>query len=335
MARARSRNPRMRRPLYHAGVCAVTALALVLVGGASAHAEPSVAEIEKQINTAWAEAEPLIEHYNHIHEQFKTNQAKQAALEKQLAPLRRQVELAQARVGVMAAQVYKGTQANALNAMITSGSPDEFIDQLSFVDLLARDQQRQLSGVTTTMAKYQKQKQPIDELVAKLFAQDQELAAKKKQIETRLTQLQTLRTKAYGTTNTLGTLRPWTCPASYLPTAGYKAAQFACSQIGDPYVWAAEGPNSYDCSGLTLASWKKQGVYLPHNAAQQRKSMPYVKTKAELQIGDLVFYFSNLRHVAIYVGNGKVVHAPTFGDKVRMAEMGAVGTIHSYGRPNG
>jgi peptidoglycan DL-endopeptidase CwlO len=334
VARARSRIPRMRRPLYHAVVGAATVMALVLVGGAQAHAEPSVAEIEKQINDLWAEAEPAIEQYNHIHSQFKTNRAKQVALEKQIAPLRRQVELAQARVGVMAAQVYKGTQANALNAMITSGSPEDFIDQLSVLDQLARDQQRQLSGVTTTMTKYQKQKQPIDELVAKLAAQDAELALKKKQIETRLTQLQALRIKAYGSTSTLGALRPWPCPSSYLPTAGYKAAKHACSQIGDPYVWAAEGPNSYDCSGLTLAAWKTQGVYLPHNAAQQRKSMPYV-TKANLQIGDLVFYYSNLRHVGIYVGNGKVVHAPTFGDKVRMADMNAAGSIHSYGRPSG
>ena len=334
MARAGVRIPRMRRPLYHAAVGALTVMALVLVGGAQAHAEPTVAEIEKEINTLWAEAEPAIEQYNHIHEQYKTNKAKQVALEKQIAPLRRQVELAQARVGVMAAQVYKGSQANAMNALVSTGDPGQFIDQLSVLDQLARDQQRQLSGVTTTMAKYQKQKAPIDGLVTKLAAQDAELAGKKKQIEIRLNQLQTLRTKAYGTTGGTGSYRPWPCPSSYLPTAGYKAAKYACSQTGDPYVWAAEGPNSYDCSGLTLASWKQQGVYLPHNAAQQRKSMPYV-TRANLQIGDLVFYYGNLRHVGIFVGNNKVVHAPTFGDHVRMADMDAAGPIHSFGRPSG
>ena len=68
--------------------------------------------------------------------------------------------------------------------------------------------------------------------------------------------------------------------------------------------------------------------------AAQRSSMPYVK-RADLEIGDLVFYYSDLRHVAIYVGNGKVMHAPTAGDVVRMAEMDAVGPIHSFGRPNG
>jgi cell wall-associated NlpC family hydrolase len=218
--------------------------------------------------------------------------------------------------------------------MLVSGSPEMLADQLSILDQLARAQQRQLSGVSELKAKYDNQRAPIDALVSKLATQDKELAAKKKKIESQLTKLQELRRQAYGSSGGTGNLRPWTCPSEYLPTAGYKAAKFACNQAGDPYVWAAEGPNSYDCSGLTLVAWRQVGVSMPHNAAAQRSSMPYV-TRANLQIGDLVFYYGDLRHVAIYVGNGKVMHAPTFGDVVRMAEMNAVGSIHSYGRPNG
>ena len=106
----------------------------------------------------------------------------------------------------------------------------------------------------------------------------------------------------------------------------------ACKQAGVPYVWAAAGPKGYDCSGLTLAVWKQVGVYLPHNAAAQRRSMPYV-SRANLQIGDLVFFYSDLHHVAIYVGNGKIMTAPTFGDFVRMKSLDQAGPVHSYGRP--
>ena len=121
------------------------------------------------------------------------------------------------------------------------------------------------------------------------------------------------------------------CPAEYLPTKGYQAALFACNETGKPYVWAASGPNAYDCSGLTLAAWRKVGVYLPHNAAAQRRSMKPI-SRADLQIGDLVFYFRDLHHVAIYIGNGMVVHAPHAGDRVRMAPIDK-NPVHSYGRP--
>jgi cell wall-associated NlpC family hydrolase len=94
---------------------------------------------------------------------------------------------------------------------------------------------------------------------------------------------------------------------------------------------AAAGPDGFDCSGLTLAGWAQVGVYLPHNAAAQRRSMPYV-SRQDLQLGDLVFYYEDLHHVAIYVGDGKVMSAPTFGDFVRMVNMDS-SPIHSFGRP--
>lgn len=324
---------RVHRPLRAVFVSAVVTLALLLTPRV-AKADPSVADIEKEIAAIWDNAEPLIEKYNEIHEQYKKNQAKQAALQKQIEPLQRQVELGQVRVGVLAAQAYKGGQADAFNAILGSGSPDTLADQLTLLDQLARDQQRQISGVAEMKAQFDEQKRPIDEIVAQLALQDAELTAQKKVIEDQLRKLQALRLKAYGTSGTTGSYRPWPCPSEYLPTAGYKAAAFACSQAGKPYVWAADGPDSYDCSGLTLASWAKVGVYLPHNAAAQRRSMPYV-SRANLQIGDLVFYYSDLHHVAIYVGNGKIMTAPTFGDHVRMREMDTAGPIHSFGRPNG
>jgi peptidoglycan DL-endopeptidase CwlO len=335
--RAQSRPTHHRRRSRSRAVLVgvVTSFALVLMSGAQARAAiPSPAQVEKEIAKIWAEAEPEIEKYNQIHEDYKKNKAKQTALLKKIDPLQRQLDLSQIRIGAIAARVYKGGQADAFNAVLTSGSPEVLADQLSILDQLARAQQKQLSGVTELKAKYDTQRAPIDALVAKLSAQDKELSAKKTKIEKQLAKLQDLRRQAYGSGGGQGALRPWTCPAEYLPTAGYKAAKYACNQAGDPYVWAAEGPGSFDCSGLTLASWQQVGVSMPHNAAQQRASMPYV-TRANLEIGDLVFYYSDIRHVAIYVGNGKVMHAPTAGDVVRMAEMDGVGPIHSFGRPNG
>jgi cell wall-associated NlpC family hydrolase len=319
---------------YRRGVLAVLTgclLSVVLPAG-NARAEPTVAEIEAQIQKIWNEAEPLIEKYNSVHEQYQKNKAHQDQLQKQIEPLQRQVDLGRLRVGAMAAAVYKGDRMDAFDAVLTSGSPRQLADQLIFLDVLARDQDRQLADVSQSKAELDSQKAPIDVLVAELAKQDAELTQQRAAIEAKLAELQKLRTQAYGSSGGgTGSYRPWPCPSEYLPTNGYKAAAFACKQAGIPYVWAAAGPNGYDCSGLTLAAWKQVGVYLPHNAAAQRRSMPYV-SRANLQLGDLVFFYSDLHHVAIYVGGGKVMSAPTFGDHVRMVSMDAM-PIHSIGRP--
>jgi peptidoglycan DL-endopeptidase CwlO len=310
---------------------------LLTVGGAQAWASPtpSVAQIEAQIAALWHKVEPQVEKYNLVHEQYLKNKAKQAALQKQIEPLQNAVLLGQLRAGYIAAEVYKGGSANELNVILGASDPQNLVDQLNMIDVLARDQQRQLQGVADLKARYDARKAPIDKIVATLAAQDKLLAAQKKAIDAQMSQLQALRNKAYGTTSTLGTYRPWPCPATYEPTAGYKAAAFACSQVGPahPYLWGAAGPKYYDCSGLTMVAWSKVGVYLPHNADAQYHSMVHV-SRTYLRNGDLVFY-NGLSHVAIYVGGGHVVQAPAPGDVVRMSLITDPGSIYGYGRPNG
>jgi hypothetical protein len=314
-------------------IASVVAMLLVLVLPANAaHAGPTVQQIEAQIAQVWSQAEPMIEQYNSIHDQYVKNQAQQAALEKKLEPLQIQVELGQVRVGYIAAQAYRGGGADTFNALISAGSPGAFADQLTFLNVMAREQQEQVSGVSAIMAQYNAQKAPIDALVAQLAQQDAQLSAEKAQIEKKINDLEALRLQAYGTTGGTGSYRPWPCPSEYAPTNGYKAALFACQQAGKPYVWATAGPNTYDCSGLTEASWATVGVYMPHNALAQRQSIPVV-SKADLQVGDLVFYYSDTRHVAIYEGNDKVMQAPAPGEDVQMSVMEDVGPILAYGRP--
>jgi peptidoglycan DL-endopeptidase CwlO len=324
---------RVNRSLRAVLATALAAVLLASVAASPARADPTTpAQIEKEIASVWAKAEPLIEEYNGVHEQYKKNKAKQAELQMRLEPLQRQLDLAQLRIGAIAAQVYKGGQADAFNAVLSSGSPDMLADRLSYLDVMAREQQRQLTGVTTLKSEVDAQKAPIDRLVATLAQQDADLAKKRKDIEAKITQLQRLRRQAYGTTGAVGAVRPWPCPATYEPTRGYKVASFACKQAGKPYQWAADGPGSYDCSGLTSAAWKQVGVYLPHQSRAQRASIPYV-SRSNLKLGDLIFGGSPIHHVAIYVGDGKVMHAPTFGDVVRMTTLDNIGSIHSYGRP--
>ncbi|MGH3367492.1 MAG: NlpC/P60 family protein [Nocardioidaceae bacterium] len=119
-------------------------------------------------------------------------------------------------------------------------------------------------------------------------------------------------------------------------TAAAAAVRFALAQIGDPYVWAAAGPDSWDCSGLTMAAWSAAGRTLPHySAAQYLQTTPI--TESDLRPGDLVFWAESsgpmaIFHVALYIGNEQVVHAPRPGTSVRIEGMRSWDEPDYFGR---
>lgn len=107
------------------------------------------------------------------------------------------------------------------------------------------------------------------------------------------------------------------------PTAaGERAVRFAVDQIGKPYVWGAEGPSSYDCSGLTSQAWAAAGRQIPRTSQDQWHTLPRIPI-GELRPGDLVLYFADATHVGVYLGDGKVVHAPRPGATVKVSPLTA------------
>jgi cell wall-associated NlpC family hydrolase len=96
--------------------------------------------------------------------------------------------------------------------------------------------------------------------------------------------------------------------------------QAALSRIGDPYVWGAAGPSAFDCSGLVMWSFRQAGMSLPHSS-QALATGGQPVSRDQIQPGDLVTYYSDASHVAIYIGDGMMVHASTFGTPVRVAPV--------------
>jgi cell wall-associated NlpC family hydrolase len=299
----------------------LTVLAIVfavLAPSTLAYAEPDPAAVEAQIDKAWNDLEPTIEQYNKVHGELQANQAKAADLQQKLQPLQLQVDMAMANVGGIAAGAYKGGRASTLNAVLASASPTTLADQLTMLNVIARSQRAQISTVATARDKYAADKKPLDALVAQQARQDADLGAKKTTIEAQLADLQKLRqqTSSVAATN----FKPVACPVDYTPGPGGIAAKKACSLIGKPYIWAAAGPDGYDCSGLTMAAWAAAGVSLRHYTNWQWSDAKPV-SRADLRPGDLVFFFSSLHHMGMYVGGGWMVHAPQTGDHVRMAKI--------------
>jgi cell wall-associated NlpC family hydrolase len=313
------------------GVALAAVVAVLVAGNAHSYAAPTPAELERQIDEAWNTLEPIIEQYNFVHGQLKENQPKVEALQRQLQPLQAQVDAAMSKVSALAVRAYKLGPGSTVNAVLSSGSPTGLVHQLGMLNEMARIQRQQISAVAATRDKYAADKKVLDDLVAKLAAQDAELAGKKTEIEAKLANLQKLRTQAYGSSGATGELKPVACPVEYLSGPGGTAAKKACELIGKPYIWGAAGPNGYDCSGMTMTAWAAAGVKLRHYTRWQWEDTKPV-SRPELRPGDLVFFYSDLHHMGLYVGGGWMVHAPTTGDRVRMAKIDGR-PITGYRRP--
>jgi cell wall-associated NlpC family hydrolase len=297
----------------------LTLVAAVAVGAgaavAPAHAAPpSVDEIEAQIDKQWEQLEPTIEQYNKIRAQLKVNRQKSADLEKKMAPLELASTLAMNRVGDLASHYYMEGPSQELGALLVDAKPGTLAEQLTILDRLAAQERRQVAGVLAIRDKYNREKQKLDQLIALQDKQQKELAAKKKQIDAEIKRLTASLPKT--------TVKVEGCPTinGVVSSAAQTAIRVACQQVGDPYVWGATGPNSFDCSGLTQYAYKAAGIYLTHFTGAQWNEGRAV-SRDDARPGDLVFFFSDLHHVGLYLGDGLMIHAPRTGKPVQVTKI--------------
>lgn len=309
----------------------VVAIGLIFGFATAAHANPSSADIENQIDREWRQLEPTIENYDAVHEHLQQQQAKAVVLEAKIQPLQLQVQVQLAAVGQIAANVYKSGPTSTLGMLLDAGGSSDALNMLGEYEQLATSQRAQVAGAVKLQKKYEAQAKPINVLLASLQVQQASLVKQKASIQKRINDLNTQRLKAFGTTRAAGSIRPKPCPMVYTGDAGSRAARYACAQIGKSYIFDTAGPNHFDCSGLTMASWKTVGKTLPHSAYQQAQLVTRISA-GQLRPGDLVFYYHPIEHVVIYVGDGWVVSAPQTGDVVRMRPYNATPPVE-FGRP--
>ena len=302
---------RARRPFVHVALAAVIGVVAAVLPAGVAAAEPTPEQIEAEIDKKWEQLEPVIEQYNKVHAELKVNQKKAATLKKKIEPLSLQAEIALDRIGVIAAQHYKTGPGGELTMLLSGGSSGDLAEQLAIIDILARHEQAQIADVVAARDRYAAEKSKLDALVAEGKQQDTELAARKKQINADIKKLEASLPPTH--VSVPG------CPKITTATeAEGIAVKTACNQIGKPYVWAAGGPNSFDCSGLTQYSWGKAGVSLTHHTGNQWDETYSVSNP---RAGDLVFFYSDLHHVGLYIGNGQMVHAPRAGKPVQVSSV--------------
>ncbi|NYF56145.1 cell wall-associated NlpC family hydrolase [Micromonospora purpureochromogenes] len=296
----------------------LTLVAAVVVGAGMfavpAHAAPTPEEIEAAIDKQWEQLEPTIEQYNKVRAQLKVNRKKSAELEKKIQPLALQSELAMNRVGDLASHYYMTGPSQEIGALLVNNKPGTLAEQLTMLDRLAAHQRKELEGVLAVRRKYDDQKRKLDELIAAEVKQEKDLAAKKTQINAEIKRLQASMPKT--------TVKVAGCPTinGVVSAKAQTAIRVACQQVGDPYVWGADGPDSFDCSGLTQYAYKAAGIYLTHHTGDQWNEGRAIP-RSEARPGDLVFFFSDLHHMGLYLGNDIMVHAPRTGKPVQVSSI--------------
>jgi cell wall-associated NlpC family hydrolase len=117
-----------------------------------------------------------------------------------------------------------------------------------------------------------------------------------------------------------------TAPGVTATSAAQVAVNTAMAQRGRPFVWGGAGPHGFDCSGLTLFSWRAAGVHLPHSAAAQARYGRPVSV-GQLRPGDLVFFYRPIRHAAMYIGNGQIVHVTVPGTVVKVTKLASMPSV--------
>ncbi|MFB4276507.1 MULTISPECIES: C40 family peptidase [unclassified Nonomuraea] len=314
---------RARRPRRF-GVVSVTIAALLIaipVGSASADPKPSLQDLAKQVEKMHTEIETLSEEYNGQREKLKTAKKASEAAQKTLATSEADLEAKRAKAALLAENAYiTGGLGKAL-AFATSEDPDTFLDRAATTYVLEQQQGEEVNQVARAREAAERARagaktriEEVQELVSELDTKRDKITKLVTKVESNLFQ------RALGEAGRPGTR----AVRVNLPIIGggkaAQAARWALTQQLKPYVWGAEGPNSYDCSGLVMAAYQQVGISLPHYTGSQWTAGRHI-SREELRPGDLVFFYNDLHHVGIYLGGGMMVHAPQTGDVVRIASI--------------
>ena len=221
---------------------------------------------------------------------------------------------------------YEGQTMDAVGQVVISDDPEAFLSTLSTMSAFNDLQDQLFDDYATELKALDIRSDATERRAAQVAEIEKRLAAEKKVSRRQARRGQgAARPPRGGGARGDALARATVRLPSDVPVSGRAAAavQYALAQVGDSYVYGAAGPDAFDCSGLTMMAWAQAGVGLPHSSSAQYGSGPHVAT-SDLQPGDLVFYYSPISHVGIYIGNGMIVHAANPGTGVAVASVSSM-----------
>lgn len=343
---ASHRKPR-QRPLSSGTVR--TAATLALAGAASAtafegtsHADPqqTPAQVKAEVDRLYGDAEAATERYNGAKVKADETERALTALRDEAARKAERLNTVRRSLGSLAATQYRSGGLGPTLQLAMASDPQDYLDRASLLTRAGDRTAADVASVRRGLDEVGQLREKAAGRLADLRAHQGELAEQKAVVEEKLATARRLldrltaeeraayEARSGGATAPAGAgpaagRATGTAPAPPAPSDGSRAARavaFAYAAIGKPYVWGATGPGSYDCSGLTQAAWRAAGVSLPRTTYTQINAGQRV-SRDRLAPGDLVFFYSGVTHVGMYVGNGQMIHAPRPGSTVRLAPV--------------
>lgn len=315
------RNRGMRRTASVLGVIGLVGAAAVL----PAQAGPDADDARTKVDRLYQQAERAQERYNDAKVRLAEMNAEVSGLRSDEARQDRQLAVVRDQVREAVVRQYQGEGVNTVGQVVVSTDPTGFLNRLATLQTFSDMQADTLDTYTaevkaldlrqeTTRARRKEIRATAETLKAEHAQVTQKLDAAEKV----LNRLETRERRALLTEDAGKAADTQDLPPVKASGRTKDAIAFALAQVGDAYVHGAAGPNAYDCSGLTMAAWAQAGVALPHSSAMQYAGGRKVSRDA-LQPGDLVFYYSPISHVGMYIGGGKIVDAANPRTGVRVA----------------
>ncbi|MFE7860397.1 NlpC/P60 family protein [Streptomyces sp. NPDC057403] len=305
-----------------AALCVLSAAAAAL-GAVPANAAPHD-DTRAEVDRLYEEAEKATQAYDKADETVDTLRREVRDAQDQIARRQLRVNSMREELGSLAGAQYRSGGIDPTVALLFSDDPADYLDKASVLDRISARQAGQLKDLQSTMRQLAQERAEAARKLAELERSRKAVVSHKRTVEHKLARAREL----------LNSL-PYAERAAYdrasrsgrddipdlsgvVPPDGRAAAAIAAarSALGKPYVWGATGPSGFDCSGLMQWSYAHAGVHLPRTSQEQRFAGRQVPL-SQAQPGDLVVYRSDASHVAMYVGNGQVIHAPYPGAPVR------------------
>jgi cell wall-associated NlpC family hydrolase len=281
-----------------------------LAGAASASPQPTLKELLAQASKLSRQIDSLSQQYDALRIQF--NEAKAQVKVARLTVRRDERLLAadQTAIAQIAAAGYMTGGVNPAISLLTSKNPESMLNRASILGELQKENGDKLHLVTTARAAAQRAKLLATQQQRRAAKLSRAMKGKVAKIQAKESKLNSAAfAKALEIYRKTGTYPPIQVNGRSL---GVQALKIAMTKIGDAYVWGGSGPNVFDCSGLVMWAYAQLGISLPHFTGAQWNAGVHV-SRAQLQPGDLVFFYPGISHVGIYVGNGFMLDAPTFG----------------------
>ena len=312
-----------RKRISIIAACGVVSLSGSLLVVAPSHAEPDLEEVQAKVERLYHEAEQASERYNDARVELRSTKERLTSLRADLDRQQERVDGLRRQIASTVVSQYQGQSISTTTRVFLSEDPDAFLDQLATVTAYNDQQTRLMAGFATQIRQLELREAAAQRELEALARVEERLAEEKAQIDAKAGEAEELLAEleaeqaARVTGASRSAVRPSLADVEVSGRAG-AAVEYALAQVGDSYVYGATGPDSFDCSGLTMMAWAQAGVSLPHSSSGQMSSGPSVSSSA-LQPGDLVFYYSPVSHVGIYIGNGQIVHAANPSTDVEVA----------------